>query len=479
MNHAITLVAAIAAVFALSGCTLAPTYIRPEAPVPGDWPTGPAYSETTPAPGAPTAAELGWRVFVTDGRLRQVIEAALANNRDLRLAALNAEMARGLYGVRRDELYPSVYATAEGGESRASADLTAPGQPRTTERYHADLGVLAWEIDFFGRMRSLSDEALEKYLATAEARRGAAILLVSSVAHAYLALAADREGLALAERTFETQRAAYELVQRQHDLGIATELDLRRAQIPMEAARGDIARHTRLAAEDENALRLLVGAPVPPALLPAGMDHIGPFADLSPGVPSEVLLQRPDILAAEHGLKGAQALIGAARAAFFPRISLTTTLGTASDELMGLFGSHTGTWSYAPQIVMPIFDARTWAAHRVSKVQRDIALAQYERTIQTAFREVADALALRGTVDTQAAAQEALVAALETTHRLALARYEQGLDSYLGVLDAQRSLFAAQQGLVSLRLAQLSSRVRLYEVLGGGGETQAATTAPR
>jgi multidrug efflux system outer membrane protein len=452
----------------LGGCTLAPKYVRPPAPVLPAWPTGAAYADPTAASGAPDAQQLSWREFLTDEQLRQVIGTALANNRDLRLAALNVEMAGALYGIQRDQLYPALYATGSGGKQHASADLTQPGQPRTTERYALDVAVLSWEVDFFGRLRSLKNEALEKYLATEEARRSAQILLVSWVANAYLTLAADQEALALAADTVQTQKAACELVQRQYDLGLANELDLRRAQTPVEAARGALARYTQRVARDENALDLLVGAPVPRELLPAELGRISAPREISPGLSSEVLLGRPDILAAEHQLRGAYALIGAARATFFPRISLTSTLGTASDELSGLFKAGTGTWSYTPQVVMPVFDPRTWSAYRVSKVQREMAVTQYEKAIQSAFQEVADALAVRGTVDQQVAAQQALVDALAATERLARSRFEKGIDSYLGVLDAQRALFAAQQELIGLRLARLINSVTLYRILGGG-----------
>ncbi len=461
-----------------AGCTMAPEYTRPEAPVPAVWPTGAAYGEPPAATGAPTALELPWREFFTDEKLRQVIETALDNNRDLRLAALNVELARALYGIQRNELYPAVYATAGGSKQRSSADLTSPGYPRTTEQYNVNLGILSWEIDFFGRLRSLEDRALREYLATEQARRSAQIMLVSSVAHAYLALVADREGLALAENTFQSQQAAYKLVQRQYEVGVATELDLRRAQMPVDTARGDIASYTQLVAQDENVLNLLVGSSVPEHLLPAQLASIIPPEDVSPGLSSESLLRRPDIIAAEHQLQGAYAHIGAARAAFFPNISLTTTLGTASDELSGLFKSGSGTWSYAGQVAMPIFDARTWSAYRITKVQRKVAITAYEKAIQSAFREVADALAVRGTVDQQVSAQQSLVDAAAETYRLSTARYDKGIDSYLSVLDAQRSLYAAQQGLVYLRLAKLANDVRLYAVLGGGGDSSAETTQP-
>ena len=453
-----------------TGCTLAPKYTRPAAPIPAEWPGGAAYRQADSLTHAPVPPDLNWREFFADEQLQQVIELALTNNRDLRLAALNVELARSLYRIHRNELLPAVDAAGSAGKQSSSADLTQPGQPRTTERYDVSLGVVAWELDFFGRIRSLKDRALQEYLATEQARRSAQILMVSAVADAYLALAADRENLALAETTFQTQSAAYKLVQRRYEVGLANKLVLRQAQTPVEAARRDIAHYTQLVAQDQNALNLLAGAAVPGELLPAGLDRVRPPREISAGLFSDVLLSRPDVLQAENMLMAANADIGAARAAFFPRISLTGALGTASNELSRLFKSGTNTWNYSSQAVMPIFDARTWSAFKASKVQREMVVAQYERAIQSAFREVADALAVRGTVEQQVAAQQSLVDALAETYQLALSRYEKGIDSYLGVLDAQRSLFAAQQGLVSLRLAKVTNNVRLYAVLGGGGD---------
>jgi len=454
----------------LIGCTLAPKYNRPEAPIPGSWPQGPAYQEAEAAAGAPAASELGWREFFPDPKLRRLIEMALENNRDLRLAALRVEQARALYGVQRAELFPAVSGVGSGSKQRSAADLTAPGTPRTTKQYSVNLGVASWEIDFFGRIRSLKQQALEQYLATEAARRSAQIALVSAVARAYLSLAANRQNLRLARATLEVQEGIYDLIRKQYEVGLASQLDLHRAQTQVEAARGEVSRLTQLEAQDANALNLLAGTMVAENLLPSGLESVEPPRDVAPGLPSEVLLQRPDIIAAEHQLKAAHAFIGAARAAFFPRISLTAAAGTASNELSGLFDSGSGTWNFSPQVAMPIFDARTWAAYRVSKAQRQIALAQYERAIQAAFREVADSLAVKGTVDERLAAQQALVKALAETHRLARKRYENGIDSYLSVLDAQQSLFAAQQGLTSLRLLKLANRVWLYAVLGGGAE---------
>jgi len=469
-KHLFLLLAGIAIV--PGGCTLAPKYARPAAPVPAEWPSGAAYQNTPAVPNAPEAQDLRWREFFVDEKLQQVIGTALANNRDLRLAVLNMEQARAMYGIQRAELLPTVDAIGSGSKSRVPADLSSTGSRQITEQYSVNLGVASWEIDFFGRIRSLKDVALEEYLATEQARRSAQILLVSSVADTYLALAADRENLTLAESTLATQQEAYNLIKRRHDLGLVPDLDLYRAQAQVDAARGDLARFRQLVAQDENALNLLLGAPVRGELRPAGLADVTPPKEISPGVSSEVLLRRPDVLQAESLLRAANADIGAARAAFFPRISLTGAFGTSSSDLSRLFKSGQGSWDFAPQIVMPIFDARIWSAHRAATVQQEIAVTQYEKAIQSAFREVADTLAVHGTVDQQLSAQQSLVDAVAETYRLSSSLYDKGIDSYLSVLDAQRSLYAARQGLVSLRLAKLVNDVRLYAVLGGGWQSE-------
>ncbi len=457
------------------GCTLAPKYTRPAPPVPTGWPTGAAYAETAVATNAVLAPDLGWQTFFTDEKLRQVIGTALTNNMDLRAAALNVEMARAQYGIQRATLWPTISATGSQSKQRTPADLSNSGERQTTTRYDANLGAAAWELDFFGRVRSLKDSALHDYMATEEARRSAQILLVSSVADAYLAMAADRESLRLAETTLKAQEDSYKLIKRRYDTGLVTELDLYRAQTQVDAARGDVASFKQQAAQDENALNLLAGATVPEEWLPTRLDDVTPPQDIQAGLVSEVLLRRPDVVQSENLLKAAYADIGAARASFFPRISLTAAYGTASSELSGLFKGGSGAWSFAPQIVAPVFDPRTWSAYKVAKAQQDIALAQYDKSIQSAFREVADALAVRGTVSEQVASQQSLVHAVAETYRLSSARYDKGIDSYLSVLDAQRSLYSAQQGLVSLRLAKLVNQVRLFAVLGGGAETEKKT----
>ncbi|MGE0087266.1 MAG: efflux transporter outer membrane subunit [Desulfococcaceae bacterium] len=453
----------------VSGCSFAPHYDRPAAPVPGQWPTGAAYGESSVSAQGTAADEIPWQDFFGDEKLKQVIETALMNNRDLRLAALNVEKAFAMYRIQRSEIYPSVSAGGSGTVQRVPADLSSGGKSDTKEQYSVSAGVTSWELDFFGRIRSLNDQAVEEYMATVEAQRSAQILLVSAVANTYLALAADREALKLAKSTLESQQEAYRLIKRRCEVGVAPELDLRRAQTQVDTARGDVFRYQQQTANDENALNLLMGAPAPAELLPEDLSGMTAPMELSAGISSEVLLLRPDIMAAEHRLKGANAQIGAARAALFPRIALTTTVGTASAELSGLFASGSGTWLFAPQITTPIFDARLWSAYDAAKVEREIAQTQYEKSIQTAFREVADALAAKGMADERLSAQQSLVEAVSETHRMATALYEKGMDSYLGVLDAQRSLYGAQQGLVMLRLSKFANYVKLYAVLGGGG----------
>ena len=380
----------------LSGCTMIPKYTRPEAPVPAAWPSGPAYKETSATEKAPAPVALQWHQFFTDERLQKIIDTALKNNRDLRLAALNVERVRALYRVQRAELYP----TLETGltASKQHALITGGTGLVTIQQYGVNLGISSWELDLFGRIRSLSKQALEQYFATEQARRGAQILLLSEVADAYLTLAADRENLKLAQSTLESQQAAYHLIQRRFEVGIAPELDLRQVQTRVDAARVDVAKYTSQVAQDENALNLLAGSPIPADLLPQELSVVKPLPDVSPGTSSEVLLVRPDILQAESMLKAANANIGAARAAFFPRITLTSAIGTASGQLSGLFQPGSFVWNYAPQLVLPIFDARTWSALKVTKVDKELAVTQYEKAIQSAFRDVADTLAKKGTL---------------------------------------------------------------------------------
>ena len=450
---------------ALAGCNLAPEYQRPDAPIPGEWPASAAATGQGKA-----LAETGWQDFFADARLKQVVELALRNNRDLRVAVLNIEKARTQYQISSASQYPAINATGAESAQRLAASQSSTRQPMTTHQYSLGIGFSGYEIDFFGRVRNLKDQALEQFLATEEARRSAHISLVAEVANTWLALAADQERLQLARDTLSSQQSSLELTQRSFDVGVSTTLDLNQARISVEAAKVDLARYTAAVAQDHNALNLVVGSQTPEDLLPTALtDVTTALTDIPAGVPSETLLQRPDIAQAERLLRAANANIGAARAAFYPRIALTASGGVASDKLSNLFDSGTGTWSFLPQIVLPIFNAGSNQANLdAAKVDKDIRIAQYEKAIQSAFREASDALTVRGTVGEQMAAQQALVDAAAESSRISDLRYRTGVDSYLPVLDSQRSHYAAQQNLITVKQARQSNIVSLYKVFGGG-----------
>jgi outer membrane protein, multidrug efflux system len=447
----------------LAGCTMAPTYSRPAAPIAADWPTGPSYQDETARSEQMPLADIIWRDFYLDGNLQKLIALALENNRNLRVATLNIERSQAQYRIQRAKLVPEVDAGASDNNQAAA-----------NQQYSIGIGVSSYELDLFGRVQSLKDQALEQYLATEQAQRTIRISLITEVATTYLTLAADRERFKLAQETLKTQQTTLQLAQRRFEAGVSSEVDLRQAQTQVDSARVDVARYTTLVAQDENSLNLLVGSKIQEALLPQALsESLAAVKDIAPGLPSEVLLQRPDVLQTENLLKGYNANIGAARANFFPRITLSTSFGTTSDELSRLFKSGSGFSTFSSQILLPIFDAGSLSAQlKVAEVDRDIAVAQYEKTIQTAFREVADALAQRGTIDEQVAAQESFINATEKRYILSQARYEKGIDSYLNVLDSQRSLYSAQQGLIGTRLTRLVNLVTLYKVLGGGWKEQ-------
>jgi multidrug efflux system outer membrane protein len=448
---------------ALSGCSLAPQYVRPASPAPS------AFPQTQTAADAPQAADVPWQQFFTDVHLRAVIEQALANNRDLRIAALNVERAQAMYRIQHADRIPPVQVGATVSSQRIPEKAASSGEASTSTTYTVALGVSSWEVDLFGRVRNLEAAALEQYLSTEQTARATQLSLVAAVAQAYLTRAADQDGLRLAKGTLDAQQSSLTLIQKSRDLGAATDLDLYQVQSQVDAARADVARYTGLLAVDLNALQVLVGAPISPDLLPDGLASVTPPTPISAGLSSDVLLRRPDILAAEHQLRSANANIGVARAAFFPRIALTVGVGISSSELSNLFGSGTGMWSFAPAIAQPIFNAgSTKAKVKVSQFDRDLAVARYEKGIQQAFAEVSNALTLRQTLVAQREAQEALVVSLEGTYRLSDARYKAGIDGYLGVLVAQRALFSAQQALVTVRRAEQDNLVTLYKVLGGG-----------
>lgn len=455
-----------AACLGLPACSLIPEYERPIAPIQTQWPVGSAYAVTADAP--TRLAQPGWKEFFRDPALQQLISLALGNNRDLREAALNVEAYRALHRIQRSERFPTIDAGANGNRQRVPADLSTTSDTQIQSQYDVSVGI-SYELDAFGRLKSLEHSALEKYLATEQAQRSVQIALIGDVSTAYLTWRTDQEKLELTSSTLDSYTQSLALIESSAATGTASALDVRQARSLVDQARADKSRYLRLVAQDVNGLQLLLGADVPRDLVKwvALDDQV--IADLPSGLPAEVLQQRPDIRAAEHQLLAANADIGAARAAFFPSVRLTAGAGTASSDLDGLFSGGSGIWSFSPQISVPIFNAgRLKANLDYSKVQKDINIARYERSIQNAFREVADGLAARGTYGTQLQAQRDLVNNNLEYFQLARERYDAGIDNYLVVLDAQRELFSARQQLLSEHLGQLNSEVTLYRALGGG-----------
>jgi len=461
---------------AMAGCVnLAPKYERPAAPVAGGFPT----VEGTVSSGNPVATEApvntNWQSFFADARLQQLISLSLANNRDLRIAILNIEQARAAYQIQRADRFPTI------GVAASSQRATTGRDQPLSSLYQAGLSVTAFELDLFGRVRNLTESALAQYLATAEARKTTQISLISQVANTYLTFLADEELLGLTQQTLKTREESLRLSQLRFENGVSSKLDLDQAVSLVEQARTTLAQAQRQRAQDINLLTLLVGQPLPDNLPPGLTLAKTNLPDLPAGLPSDLLATRPDIRSAEQQLIAANANIGAARANYFPRITLTGTAGTASSELSGLFKSGSYGWSFAPQAILPLFDfgARR-AGVESARADRDIAVAQYERSIQTAFREVADALAGQATFSEQLRAQQAVAAAEADRFNLSDLRYRSGTASYLDLLDAQRSLFTAQQQAIEANLARLQNQVTLYRVLGGGWtEPAPATTAAR
>ena len=455
----------LAAALLLAGCSMIPTYERPAAPVADAFPYPSAQQGTAPA-------QMPWQDFFADAKLRDLITAALANNRDLRVAVLNMAQARAQYDIRNADRFPTVAAGLSG--TRAPSSITG----KQVNTFEATLGFSSWELDFFGRIAALSESALAQYLGTEEGRKATQISLVSSVANVWLALAADEELLALTRETLATREETLRLTKLRFENGVTSEIDYRLALSLTESSRAALAQTERQRANDINTLALLVGGPVSPDYM-VGVNTLGvKLPDVPAGVPSEVLVRRPDVRQAEQQLIAANANIGAARAAFFPHISLTAGVGTASNELSGLFKSGSWGFTIAPSLAQTIFDAGRNRANLAStEVSRDIAVAQYERAIQQAFREVADALAGRATYDEQVRALAAVVDAESTRFRLARLRYDNGVAIYLDLLDAQRALFTAQTALVQSRLQRLQNQVALYRSLGGGWTEPATTTA--
>lgn len=451
----------------VTGCSMIPQYQQPKLPVADSWPAGEAYPETEKG----MAADIAWQDYFQSSTLKTLISQALENNRDLKVAVLNIEKAQAAYRIQRSDRLPTI--TANGSASRVGVpdDASSTGKSYTATTINANVAMTAYELDLFGRIKSLNQQALENYLATEEAMTGTRISLIAETANAYLSYLADRKLLQLARDTASTQQETYEVVKRQFDVGSANQLDVAQASTAVESARVSIAQYTRLVAQDKNALALLVGGSVDEVLnCDETIDNVLFMAELPAGLPSQVLLARPDIQRAEHVLKAANADIGAARAALYPTISLTGSFGLASDSLDGLFQSGARyAWNFTPSLTIPIFNrGRLKASLEVAQVNEKIAATQYEQAVQVAFREVADQLAARGTYQAQLDAQNALVEATGQAYELSTARYDSGIDNFLTVLDSQRSLFAAQQGAVNVKKAFMVNLVNLYKVLGGG-----------
>jgi len=456
----------------LPACTMAPRYARPASPVPSAWPAAPGSAPAPASAPSPVieTSDLGWREFFSDRNLQDLIATALRENRDLRVAALNVEMVAAQYRIQRAALFPSLSANGSLDRSRVPNVLVFPGEPNPVSIYSVTAGVSSWELDLFGRVRSLKEKALQAYFAQEQNRRDVQLTLVAQVATEYFTERAFAEEMAIARETLRAQEDSLRLTQRAYEVGSSSALDFRTAQAQVASARSDLASLARQHAQSIDALAVLVGQPLPAAAISPGFladDELS--ADLPPGLPSDLLDRRPDVIEAEDQLKSYNANIGAARAAFFPRITLTASGGTESLNLSGLFKPGSQVWSFNPQIALPIFDAGTNLANLdMAKIGKLTAAAQYEKAIQTAFAEVADALTARSLYEDQIAAQRALVDADQGAYTLAEARYRHGVDSYLAALDAQRSLYAAQQSLVQARLARLVNLATLYRALGGG-----------
>lgn len=466
MNKILTFVALIG--FAITGCTLAPKYRQPASPVTQTWPEQPGQNNSSQKTNA--VADIGWREFFQDARLQQLIGLALTNNRDLRVAVLNVEVSQAQYRIQRANLFPQIDATGSYARQKTPGYELFPGEPSVNNQYNVGIGTTSYELDLFGRIRSLKKQALENYFATGEARRNAQISLVSEVAVQYLTeLEYDRQ-LAVARQTLESVQSAYDLNKQTYAAGSISELDLRTAEAQVETATVSIANYEQLRRQAEDALVLLIGGPMPTNLPSAQpLDTQKLLTDLPPGLPSDLLQRRPDILETEHQLKAANANIGAARAAFFPSIKITANAGFSSQQLSQLFVSGSDTWLFNPQITLPIFEAGQNKANLdVATLNKKIEIANYEKAIQTAFREVSDALIARKYLDEQLTGQQRLVEAEQSRYDLSTARYRNGADSYLTVLSAQQDLYTAQQNLVVLQFSRLSNLVSLYQALGGG-----------
>ncbi|NYT57660.1 efflux transporter outer membrane subunit [Alcaligenaceae bacterium] len=461
---------------AVAGCSLAPKYERPGMPVPDQYSGSAAVKNTGPdsastvSPQAQSSSDLGWSEFFTDLRLKSLISLALANNRDMRIAVERVQEARAQYGIAASDRLPTIGAGANAQMTGNPENLRANADADSVTRYYqAGVGMTAFELDFFGRVRNLSEAAFQQYLATGQARRTVHINLVAQVAEAYFRLRTTQQLNTLMQSTQQSRRNTLDLVQARYDGGVASALDLNQARAQFDTVRADLIAIERAEAQARNALTLLLGTTIPdglPAAAVFGKDQV--LAAIPVGLPSDLLERRPDIMGAENSLLAANANIGAAKAAFFPNISITGLLGFASPQLGGLFGSSQHFWQFSPQLTVPIFSGGVAGNLDLAKARNNIAVAQYEKTIQTAFREVADALAGEATYSGQIEALRALEASAQETLRLAKLRYETGIDSFLQVQTAEVDLYTVQQNFLQIGMDSLLNRVELYKALGGG-----------
>lgn len=452
----------LASAASLTACNMAPAYVRSVSEfVPPEWPQGAAY-----APAEQGVVGMPWRSLVGDDKLRQVIEQALARNQDLAAAVANAEMARAQYRTQRANQLPTLAAS---GGATVQRVLTGPQTTASGDatQFSGNIGISGFEIDLFSRLKNLSKQALEQYLASDSGTRSTRFTIVAETATAYVTLAADQDLLAIARQQVTSGEETVRLTNRLHDVGLVSGSDVADAQTILAQARGDVESYTSQVARDRNALELLAGGKIDDALLPTGLAALdASVANVPAGLSSAVLLDRPDVVEAEHQLKGANANIGAARAAFFPTISLTSLVGVASNALSSLFSGSTTTWSANPSVSLPILGGANPGNLQYAKAQADYYLATYRKAAQTAYKDVADGLARRGTIVRQREAQADLVAAATKSWTVADARYKQGIDNFLTALVAQRTLYSARQAEVSLALTDISNRISLYQAIG-------------
>jgi multidrug efflux system outer membrane protein len=465
----------VGSALALAGCSLAPGFERPALPVATAYPAAAPQSANAAGEKAAdrmtAASAMAWHAYFLDPNLQALIQQALANNRDLRTAMLRVEEARAIYGIQRADQLPSIAATANGSRARIPGDINTSGQSLVSSQYQAGAGLAAWELDFWGRVRNLKDAALENYLATDEARRAVTLSLIGQVADSYLGLRELDRRIALARQTIATREESLRIFKRRFEVGAIAKMDLVQVEVLLQQAQTLAAQLEQGRAAQAHALTLLAGSTLPSLPEQTDFSDDAIAREVRVGLPSDLLLQRPDILAAEHQLRAAQANIGAARAAFFPRITLTGSLGTASAELDGLFDSGSRAWSFLPSLSLPVFDAgRNRASLDLAQVRSSLAVTNYEKTVQAAFRDVSDALSARHWLAEQVRIAQATLAAQTERARLSQLRYDNGSAPYFEVLDAQRDLLTAEQQLVQTRRALLSSRVSLYAALGGGGQ---------